>query len=363
MTTLMLEGGNLVTPLEERFTNLWLQDTTIVALQDNPPDNLSYYKRLDVHNCWVTPGLFDLQVNGGPNCNLWADPKLLELKALAQELARVGVTGFLPTLITDEIDHLKKNLAFLKSALSITPEEQLTANMPGIHLEGPCLSPDKPGVHPVKHLQPLSISLMKELLSDEVVLVTVAPELDPSGEVIKFLLAQNVVVALGHSNASFEEAKSAFRQGVSLVTHTFNALPPLNHRFPGAIGAALEDNRVTCSIIADGLHVDPSMLNLLIRHKGIANVVLVSDRAYIGTSQGGLVGSSITLNQAVQNLVKWDIVRFADAIRMASLNPCSVLGLTDRLGLLAAGKQADVVVWDKDTLDIKHVIVSGQMIF
>jgi N-acetylglucosamine-6-phosphate deacetylase len=126
--------------------------------------------------------------------------------------------------------------------------------------------------------------------------------------------------------------------------------------------AAFRDCLVSACIICDGLHVDPSMVRLLIQTKGVPQVILVTDQAYVGTSQGGLVGSSIGLADAVRNVVEWGIVHFADAVRMATSNPATVMGMSSRIGHLEPGRLADIVVWDKETLAIKHVIVGGQQL-
>jgi N-acetylglucosamine-6-phosphate deacetylase len=368
MTTLALTGGEIVTPLEERFTTLWLHGSVIGGLGDRSLDGSSGHSTLDVSGCYVTPGLFDLQVNGSAKCNLWADPAPCELEALRADLATQGVTSFLPTLITDDVGHMKENLAFLKDCGAGGKEldaayEAGGARMPGVHLEGPCLSPERPGVHPRQCLKPLTRSLMEELATGPVALVTLAPELESDGAAVEYLVGRSIRVSLGHSNATYDEASLAFDRGVRLVTHTFNALPPLHHRQPGAVGAALRNCLVSACVICDGLHVDPTMVRILIQYKGVPQVILVSDAAHVGTSQGGLVGSSISLAQAVRNVVGWGIVSFAEAVRMASWNPASVMGYQDRIGHLAQGKCADVVVWDRQTLEVRHVILAGRLLF
>ena len=364
MTTMILEGGHLITPLDERFTDLCLEGGRIERLSDDGLRAQSGVDNIDCSGCYVTPGLFDLQVNGGPECSLWGDPTAQDLTRLRKSLARQGTTSFLPTLITDDLGHLKKNIEFLSAqgAGADDARADLLARMPGIHLEGPCLSPQRPGVHPPQWLQPLTRKLMEEIAGRSVSLVTLAPELEPSGESVSWLIDRGVRVSLGHSNATADEARRGFTQGIRLVTHTFNALPPLHHRAPGAVGAALCEPVVTCCIICDGLHIDRTVADLVIEHKGASRVILVTDAAQVGTKGGGLVGSSIHLSEAVRNVVGWGIASFIEAISMASYNPAAALGLEDRIGHLAPGKAADLVVWDKQTLAIKHVIVGGRLV-
>lgn len=365
MATLVLAGGHVITPHEERFCKLSLDGEFIESVGQGKASA----RILDVSNCYVTPGLIDLQVNGSSSCDLWADPTETELLQLQKELMAEGVTSFLPTLITDSICHLKKNIAFLSKAgagkieTDDTQKAGLVARMPGIHLEGPCLSPRRPGVHPKQHLAPLSAEILTEFVTHPVLLMTVAAELDPDGKAINYLQSRGLHVSLGHSDATMDEAELAFTRGVTLMTHTFNALPPIHHREPGAVTAALLNEAVSCCVIADGKHVDPPIIKLILKAKGASRVILVTDAAHIGTSRGGLVGSSITLSQAVRNIVGWGCCSFQEAIAMSTYNPAKAIGVEKRIGQLIEGALADLVVWEKETLSIRHVILGGQLVF
>ena len=389
MKKIVIRGGHLVSPIEDRLTDLLIEGRLITKVGAQPETASPDVKNIDASDCWVTPGLIDLQVNGGPSCNFWADPDLAQVSKFATELIRAGVTTILPTLITDDLDHLKKNIDFLEKQIGVgirqldtavqgtevevkasgkpgsaqLKERPVPVRMPGIHLEGPCLSPQKPGVHPPAHLQPLKVDTLKRIISDSVKLMTLAPELDPSGQAIQFLTGKGVTVALGHSNATFEEAEQAFNNDIRLMTHTFNALPPIHHRAPGAVTAALLDSRVSCCVIADGQHLAPAAVKLILKTKGLNKTILVTDIAQVGTSQGGLVGSSIFLDQAIRNVVKWGVATFQQAIQMATINPALSMGWEGSIGFLGAGKLADIVVWDKKTLEIKHVMVGGELLF
>lgn len=363
MTKLLIKGGIVLTPCEERTTDIWTEAERISGL-GTPPGNGSDFELLDASGCYVTPGLIDLQVNGGPPCDFWAEPSPADVSALSQLLLQHGVTTILPTIITGDIDRTVRTRDALRKSCGAGDLQQLVAGMvrmPGIHLEGPFLSPQRPGVHPPEFLRPLELSSLARLVDSSVVLMTLAPELDPSGQCIDWLRQQEVVVALGHSNASLAEARTSFDRGVSMMTHTFNALPPLHHRTPGAVGAALTDDRVTCCMICDGLHIDAVAAEIILRCKGVASTILVTDIAKIGTSQGGLVGASIYLCEAVRNLTNWGLSTFADAIRMATFNPASALKIQEQVGQLQPGVFADIVVWDRDTLAIKQVIFNGRL--
>lgn len=380
---LSISDACLITPDAERYTDLKVKSGCFADGKTPEADGSTY---IQASGCYITPGLIDLQVNGGPECDLWADLDLSSLFKLRQTMARCAVTSFLPTLITGELEHLKVNLTYLSENgvnaqkalvgqikenrplasngkfLSEDEHGQAISRMLGVHLEGPFLSPHKPGVHPPQCIQALTVDAAAALAYPAVSLVTLAAEQDPDLEAVRYLLDQGIKVSLGHSNATFEQANAAFEAGVTLMTHTFNALPPLHHRAPGAVGAALLDRRVYCCVIADGLHVDPAIVQLIIKIKGVDKTILVTDRAHVGTSTGGLVGSSLTLDQAVRNVVQWGIATFPEAVRMATINPARALGLDTYFGRLAPGCPADFVVWDAGTLAIKQVYIAGKAV-
>ncbi|MBX9571117.1 MAG: amidohydrolase family protein [Candidatus Obscuribacterales bacterium] len=378
MKRLVIKGGLVVTPVEERFASVFVEQDRITGLGDscqpqdsnessNAKDLCKEDQIIDATNCYVTPALFDIQVNGAPECDFWTDLSKSKINAFSERLLAHGVGTILPTLITGDIKRLQTNRDFLKSQIGLTLSRQFSGDdaivrMPGIHFEGPCISPEKPGVHPKEHLQALSVDVLKKLVDEDTKLVTLAPELDPSGNALSFLAEHRIAAALGHSNATFEEAQKAFQSGVGMMTHTYNALPAIHHRKPGAVTAAFLDKRVTCAVIPDGHHVDPAMVALLTRMKGTDRTILVSDVAAVGTSQGGLVGSSILLDEAVRNVVNWGIASFREAIQMAAYNPAKYFELQNEIGALVPGAYADIVLWDRTTLEIKHVIFNGCLI-
>lgn len=364
MKKLRLAGGQVITPLEVRFADILIEGGLITAIVQQEQVTPAY-ENLDVSGRLVTPGLIDLQLNGGPALDFWGKPTEKELEKFTREQAVAGVTTFLPTLITAAIEHLVENIEWLNkhglnSDLSLA--KGLSARMPGIHLEGPCLSPKRPGVHPPEHLQPFAIDVLKRLIMPGVLLMTMAPELDPNAEALQYLQSKGVVASLGHSNATLQDARKAFDAGVRMMTHTFNAMAPLHHRDPGAAGAALMDDRVSCCLIADGLHLAPETVSLILRLKGPRKAILVTDAAKIGTTGGGLVGSSIHLADAVRNCVQWQSASFQNAVRMASYNPARAMGLDEKVGHIEVGKFADLVVWNPCDFSVEQVIVDGQIL-
>jgi N-acetylglucosamine-6-phosphate deacetylase len=323
----------------------------------------------------LSQGGVDLQINGalGVAFNDLTAATAEHIPEICRFLWHQGIDGFLPTLVTASTTDLQRSLSFLQAAITAQQELQPPdqALILGIHLEGPFLEPRKRGAHPAQHLQPLTIERLKALLEDgeqdytEIVkLVTLAPELDPSGETIQYLRQRGITVSGGHTNADLNQANLALKQGMSMITHTFNAMPPLHHRGAGLLGLALREARVWCGVIADGVHVAPSMVDLVYRLKKFAPhpeyphpeynlpaLFLVSDAlaplglpdgAYPwdqrtitvtnGTARledGTLSGTTLGLLEAVGHLVQWGICDPAMAIALATTTPRYAIDLPE----------------------------------
>ncbi|MEM9213826.1 MAG: N-acetylglucosamine-6-phosphate deacetylase [Cyanobacteria bacterium P01_F01_bin.150] len=310
---------------------------------------------IDVQGDWVSPGGIDVQINGGLGL---AFPEIERdhpdhgdrLDKIAAYLWEQGVDGFLPTIVTSSVHQVHQSLATFNELIPKINARPHRANILGIHLEGPFLNPTKRGAHPEEHLLPLTIAEVKRLLADYasiVSVITLAPELDPSGTVIPYLRSLGITVSLGHSLASATEATHAFKQGASMVTHAFNAMPSLHHRKPGLLGAALVHPTVTAGFIADGEHICITMLDLLLRAND--NLFLVSDalaplglpdglypwdtrqiEVLNGTARlpdGTLSGTTLPLLDGVKNLVEWGLCDVARAIALATVAPRHAIGI------------------------------------
>ncbi|MBH8576714.1 N-acetylglucosamine-6-phosphate deacetylase [Nostocaceae cyanobacterium CENA369] len=307
---------------------------------------------LDVAGDWISLGGVDLQINGAlglafPDLTA-ADSQLLA--EISQFLWNVGVDGFLPTLVTTSVDNIQRSLAVIADVL---PKQKAGAKILGVHLEGPFLNFQKRGAHPAEYLLPLTIDEVKRVLGDYAAIVkviTLAPELDPTGKVIPFLRSLGITVSLGHSQATAAQAQRAFELGATMVTHAFNAMPPLHHREPGLLGAAITHPDVMCGFIADGQHVSPTMLQILLRASnyekglflvsdalaplGLADGVYPWDSREIevtnGTARlpdGTLSGTTLPLLVGVQNLVKWGVCDVESAIALATDAPRQIINL------------------------------------
>jgi N-acetylglucosamine-6-phosphate deacetylase len=323
-----------------------------------PPEDLQV---LDLGQDWLSLGGVDLQINGALGL---AFPDLDgsnadRLPGICEFLWQQGVDGFMPTIVTAAIPQIKQSLATI-AAYCAQIQPRKAARILGVHLEGPCLNREKRGAHPEAHLQPLTIAVMADLLQDHgsiVKMITLAPELDPSGAVIAYLRDRGILVSLGHSQATARQAKQAFDKGATLVTHAFNAMPSLHHREPGLLGAALVEPSVRCGVIADGQHISPIMLQILFRAAGDtahgSRLFLVSDAlAPLGLSDGRypwdsreitvtqgtarladgtLSGTTLSLLAGVRNLVDWGICSIDEAIGLATVAPrLAISSIADR---------------------------------
>ncbi len=321
---------------------------------------------------WIlAPGFVDLQVNGAGSVDV-ATAEGSDWDDLDAHLVAHGVTTWCPTLITAPLTDYDAPLARIAEAAA-RPGTGRPA-IAGAHLEGPFLG-GAPGAHPPQHIRAVDLGWL-DTLPPIVRIMTLAPEQSGATEAVQSLFQRGVVVALGHSTATHEEAQAALDAGARLVTHCFNGMGPFHHREPGLVGAALADVRVAVSLIADLVHVHPAALTVAWRAKGPANVVLVSDsvahdagrigevEVAVGDSggpprlaDGTLAGTTLTLDRAVANTVHRCGIPLPFALAAASTNPARLLGLSDR-GSLVPGNLADIVALD-DALQVVATWVGG----
>jgi N-acetylglucosamine-6-phosphate deacetylase len=325
----------------------------------------------------VAPGLIDLQVNGGFGVDVGADPAALG--ALARRLPETGVTAYLPTLISSPAEVYAAAFTAFGEASNAPGARAL-----GFHLEGPYLAPARKGAHPLAAIAEASPRILDAALASGLLrLMTLAPERPDAIQHIRRLRDDGVLVSLGHTDATFDEFQAGAGAGAGMATHLFNAMSPFGHRAPGAIGAALTDDRVTVGLIADGVHCHPASLRLAIRAKGVEHVALVTDmmaaagmppgRYDLGgqpvetdgesarLADGTLAGAVLTLDRAARNVVRWGGVTAAEALRMATEVPARLLGMSDR-GRLVVGGVADLALFDDD-LHVLATVVGGDIVF
>ncbi len=348
-----------------------IHNHTIIAIAPSLPVN-SNTSVIDVEGDIVSLGGIDLQINGTlglafPDLTSQDMAKLTEIDNF---LWQQGIDGYLPTIVTTSIDKIRQSLDVIAEYISQEALTTPTAKILGVHLEGPFLAYEKRGAHPAEHLLPLTLEKVKQVLGDYtslVKIITLAPELDPTGETISYLNSQKIIVSLGHSLATAEQATNAFKQGASMVTHSFNAMPGLHHRQPGLLGAAIVNPNVMCGLIADGNHVCPEMMHILLRASNYSQgIFLVSDAlAPLGLADGiypwdsrtinitngtarlndgTLAGTTLPLLVGVKNLVEWGICDVENAIALATISPRKAIGFSSTL----VGQPANLLRWHWD---------------
>jgi len=384
--TTVLQARQLFTPLEAiNDAALVMEDGVIAAVGARadlriPPSALV----VDFGEAVLAPGLIDIHIHGGAGHDVMegSDESLAAVERL---MTKHGVTSYCPTTVTAPVDATLRSLQALGKAVegAATDGGDGTRAQPlGVHFEGPFLSHAKRGVHPPDLLQPASRELFERMwqaAGGRVSVLTIAPEIDGALDLIAEASRRGVCVSLGHSDAELPQARAAIKAGARHATHTFNAMRPLDHRSPGLLGAVLTDRNVTADIIVDGIHVDPAVVDLFVRAKGVEGAVLITDamsatgmpdgaytlggfevQVHDGRCEfdGRLAGSVLTLDRAVRNTVKFAGTSLQHAIRMATLNPARVLGLAKRKGTLSVGADADIAVFTAAG-EIMRTIVGG----
>ncbi|HEY2628916.1 MAG TPA: N-acetylglucosamine-6-phosphate deacetylase [Usitatibacter sp.] len=344
---------------------LLIEGELIAGLVAKDDPRLVKAERRDLRGAYLLPGFIDCQVNGGGGVLFNDDPSVEAIRAIGRAHRRYGTTGFLPTLISDDLSVIAKAIASVRSAIE--------AGVPGVigmHVEGPFINALRKGAHDPAKLRELDATGVELLSSLGIgrMLVTLAPEVTQL-ETIRKLADAGVVVSAGHTNGTYDEVAAAFKHGVSGVTHLFNAMSPLSHREPGAVGAALLDDNSWCGLIVDGRHVHPAALRLALRCKRPDRFMLVTDAMpSVGSSRdsfmlqgkritvtdgvcvddnGVLSGSAIDMASAVRNSVEMLGVPLEQAARMASTYPAEFLGMGDKLGRIAPGYRANLVLCDE----------------
>ncbi|MGK6320477.1 N-acetylglucosamine-6-phosphate deacetylase [Sphingomonas sp. DT-204] len=314
----------------------------------------------------LVPGFIDTQVNGGGGVLFNDAPTVEGIAAIAAAHRRFGTTGLLPTLISDDLDVIRRAVAAVDAAI-----EAGVPGVLGIHIEGPFLNVERKGIHDAGKIRALDEEGFAVLTSPKRgrTLVTLAPE-RTTPAMVRRLVDAGVIVAAGHSNGTYEDVNAAADAGLTGITHLFNAMSPLGSRRPGVVGAALERNELTCGIIVDGHHVSPATLRLALRCKPRDRVMLVTDAMpsvgsdaaefllqgrrilvqgdLLTDEAGTLAGSSLDMAGAVRNAVAMLGLTLPEAVAMASTVPAAFLGLKHVTGRIAPGLRADLVLLDDD---------------
>lgn len=341
-------------------------------------------KHIEAHGITLVPGFVDVHVHGaGGHDVMEATPAALD--AVATTLARGGTTSFLATTVTAAPDALCDSAAGIAKYIAGQSQNDASASQRaeilGIHFEGPFISPARRGVHPVEWIAAPSLALFARMIdaaAGTARILTLAPEISDGIDLVDAARKTGIVAALGHTDATYEQAMEAIAHGAHHAAHVFNAMRPFSHRDTGVLGAVLTSSQVTAELIADGVHVDEAAMKLLLNAKP-EKVILVSDGTaatgmpdgkyrlgnfdvqvtggVVRNSEGKLAGSALTLDRALRNIVALS-VPLDEAIRMLTLYPAKLLGIESRKGIIAAGADADLVFLDSQ-LQISRVITRG----
>ena len=332
----------------------------------------------------VVPGFIDEHVHGAAGSDAM-DGTMEDLGKIANALASEGTTAFLATTMTQSPENITKALKAVKAYRELSPESG--AEILGVHLEGPFISKDFVGAQPIEYVAKPSVEVFKkyqDASGDCVRIVTLAPEVEGSTELIKYLVSQNIVASIGHTNATYVDVKKAVEAGATNLTHTYNAMKPLHHREVGTVGSGLLFDELNCECICDGIHVSGPAIQLLHKNKPADKMTLITDAMRAkhmpdGVSElggqvvivkngearlenGTLAGSVLKMNNAVKNVMKFLNLPLEEVVKLPSQNPAKNLGVFDQMGSIKEGKRADFVILDKD-LNVVQTVRNGKVIY
>lgn len=353
------------------------EDKIISIIPEGQLGKFQIEEQIDANGRYLSPGFIDIHVHG---CNGFdaMDEDENALSAIAKGVLQTGVTSFVPTTMTMPFARMAQSIVRIRQARGRSGGAEVL----GCHMEGPFINEDYKGAQDKQYIIGPDITKIEPYL-DCIKVITIAPEVADSRAFIAACVQKGIVVSIGHSSATYEQAVEAIKAGVSHMAHTFNALPPLHHRLPGAVGAAMDSN-IVCELIVDNLHVHPAMQRILLKVKGVDKIILITDAmraSLLGEGEyefggqnvtvkkgearlkdGVIAGSVLSLNKAVRNFMENTSLDLVKAIQLVTLNPARQMGVVDRKGSIEVGKDADMVLFD-DELNIFATFVKGQFLF
>lgn len=332
----------------------------------------------------VLPGFIDEHIHGAGGADAM-DGTEEALQTISEYVAKEGTTGFLATTMTQSPENIGKALKNVKTVRE--KGEYKGAEVLGVHLEGPFISPKHVGAQPLEYVAkpaPETFDKYNEISGGNIKVVTLAPEVEGGLDLVKHLAKIGVVASIGHTGAKFSDVEAAVAAGATNVTHTYNAQTPLHHREAGVVGAAMLIDELNCEMICDTIHVSVPAIKIFVKNKPHDKFTLITDAmrakgmpdglSELGGQQvfvkngearlsdGTLAGSVLKMNVAVKNLVEKVGVSFTDAVDFASANPAKNLGLYDERGSIEVGKRADFAVMDKD-YNILYTVIGGKVVY
>lgn len=384
MTTILLHTARALTPTTEiPDVGILIRDGVIEAI--GPRQGMSLpagAQEIVAAQQTAIPGFVDVHIHGAGGHDVMEGSEEA-MSAVTRTVVRHGTTSFVATTVTASPDDTCRSVEGIARFIATQHEtDEPRAEVLGIHYEGPFISPARRGVHPKEWIQLPSAELLEKLLhaaSGNARILTIAPELLGAAPCIEAARNAGVVVAMGHTDATYEQARMGMARGVRHAVHVYNAMRPFSHRDSGVIGAVLTSPEVTAELIADGVHVEEAAMRLLLQAKGTGCVILVSDgvsatgmpdgKYQLGkievtvsggvcrNAEGNLAGSTLTLDRALRNIVALG-VSLPDAVRMLTVNPATLLGIEFKKGALRTGADADIVLLDEG-LHVTNVWARG----
>ncbi|GAC1701870.1 MAG: N-acetylglucosamine-6-phosphate deacetylase [Candidatus Acidiferrum sp.] len=384
MNTTLIRVGRAVTPTAELTdAGVIISDGVIEAVGPREGMRLpADAQEVSAIGKIAVPGFVDVHIHGAGGHDVM-EATSDAIRAVARTVAKHGTTSLVATTVTASLDQTCRSLVGISNYMAGQHStEERCAEVLGVHFEGPFINAERRGVHPAEWIQAPSVESLEKLLAasnGNARILTLAPELPGASACIDAARKAGLVVAMGHTDATYEQARAAIKNGARHAVHVYNAMRPFTHRDTGVIGAVLTSPEVTAELIADGVHVDEPAMRLLLQAKGPGCVILVSDGisatgmpdgSYtLGTfgvtvnggvcrnAEGKLAGSTLTLDRALRNIVALGMT-LPNAVRMLTLNPATLLGLEFKKGALRPGADADIVLLD-DTLHVAEVWTRG----
>jgi len=368
-------------PKDEQGTSILIENGVITKIGQIEPGT-ACDDTLDAQGRIIAPGFIDIHIQGAGGADILdATPEALE--AISRTCARFGVTDFLATTVfkpNQDNQHLALAAEYVGRDLG-------GANLLGIHLESPFISPEKKGMIQPDCLCPPSLQVLNEIqrITDgHLSMMTIAPELPESLGIIRSLVESGTIASFGHSNATYDQTLMGFDAGISHVTHLFNAMPSIHHRAPGPLVAIFQTKHITAQVITDGVHIHPAVLNFAYEKLGPDRTFPITDGmqaiglgdgmfTYNGIEyeskagaarykDGTLIGTALGLSQIIERFIEFTNCPLDTAIRMVTQNPAGLLGLENKKGSIAVGKDADLILLD-DNLSVHTTIIAGKIVF
>ncbi|EDU36010.1 N-acetylglucosamine-6-phosphate deacetylase [Clostridium sporogenes] len=334
---------------------------------------------IDAKGLYISPGFIDVHIHGSGGKDAM-DGEIESIKVISNTIAKRGVTSFLPTTMTMAKERIYKALDVIEQAMNM---DLGGAKVLGAHLEGPFINPKYKGAQKADFIKNPSFHFIKGY-ENVIKIITLAPEKDENFKFLKYIKENtDIVLSIGHSDATYEQAMAAIDNGISRATHIFNAMTPLNHRKPGIIGAIMNTD-ISCELIADNIHVHKGAINVLTKIKGKDKIILITDSMRAGCMNNGiwelggqkvivkngsarleddtLAGSILTLDNAIKNMKNNIDASLCEIISMVTINPAKDINIYDKKGSIEKGKDADIAIFDKD-INISMTIVEGNIVY